>query len=108
MPNFSSLSGLEVAEKVLWGVGWGVGWGGLHSHFHVKPNLCVVLGLGVWQNAHLIIIMYFKAGGRSINDRKITLLNLGPNNRKWPICTYFHLFKTSVCSFMLLNILDSY
>ena len=37
MPNFSSLAGLEVAEKFL----WGVGWGGLHSHFHVKPNRCV-------------------------------------------------------------------
>ena len=48
MPNFSSLAGLEVAEKFLWG-GWGVGGvggGGLHSHFHVKPNRCVVLGLG--------------------------------------------------------------
>ena len=45
MPNFSSLAGLEVAEKFLlggWG-GWGVEWGGLHSHFHVKPNRCVVL-----------------------------------------------------------------
>ena len=37
MPNFSSLAGLEVAEKFL---GWG---GGLHNHFHVKPNRCVVL-----------------------------------------------------------------
>ena len=37
MPNFSSLAGLEVAEKFVWG---GVG-GGLHSHFHVKPNGCV-------------------------------------------------------------------
>ena len=46
MPNFSSLAGLEVAEKFLWGVGWGVGWGGLHSHFHVKPNRCVVLCWG--------------------------------------------------------------
>ena len=52
MPNFSSLAGLEVAEKFLWGVGgggwgggWG-GWGGLHSHFHVKPNRCVVLCWG--------------------------------------------------------------
>ena len=28
----------------------GVGWGGLHSHFHVTPNRCVVLccvGVGV-------------------------------------------------------------
>ena len=28
----------------------GGGWGGLHSHFHVKPNRCVVLccvGVGV-------------------------------------------------------------
>ena len=37
MPNFSSLAGLEVAEKFVWG--WG--GGGLHSHFHVKPNRCV-------------------------------------------------------------------
>ena len=44
MPNFSSLAGLEVAEKFLW-VGGG-GWGGLHSHFHVKPNRCVVLCWG--------------------------------------------------------------
>ena len=39
MPNFSSLAGLEVAEKFLWGGGGG--WGGLHSHFRVKPNRCV-------------------------------------------------------------------
>ena len=31
MPNFSSLAGLKVAEKFVWGVGWG-------GHFHVKPN----------------------------------------------------------------------
>ena len=37
MPNLSSLAGLEVAEKFL----WGGGMGGLHSHFHVKPNRCV-------------------------------------------------------------------
>ena len=49
MPTFSSLDGLEVAEKFLWGVGVGVGgggWGGLYSHFHVTPKCCVVLGLG--------------------------------------------------------------
>ena len=54
MPNFSSLAGLEVAEKFLWGWG-GVGWGGLHSHFHVKPNRCVVLccvGVGVLTTYH--------------------------------------------------------
>ena len=45
MPNFSSLAGLEVAEKFLWG-GWGVGWGGLHSHFHGQLNRCVVLCWG--------------------------------------------------------------
>ena len=43
MPNFSSLAGLEGAEKFLWGVG---GWGGLHSHFHVKPIRCVRLCWG--------------------------------------------------------------
>ena len=46
VPNFSSLAGLEVAEKFLWGVGGVGGWGGLHSHFHVKPNRCVVLCWG--------------------------------------------------------------
>ena len=47
MPNFRSLAHLEVPEKFLWGVGWGGGGGGgLHSHFHVKPNRCVVLGFG--------------------------------------------------------------
>ena len=44
MPNFSSLARLEVPEKFLWWVGWG-GWG-LQSHFHVKPNRCVVLCWG--------------------------------------------------------------
>ena len=51
MPNFSSLAGLEVAEKFVWGGVWGgvcggCGTGGvgcLHSHFRVKPNRCVVL-----------------------------------------------------------------
>ena len=48
MPNFRSLARLEVPEKFVWGgVGWGGGWGGLQSHFHVKPNRCVVLRLGL-------------------------------------------------------------
>ena len=42
VPNFSSLARLDVPEKFL----WGVVWGGLHSHFHVKPNRCVVLCWG--------------------------------------------------------------
>ena len=47
MPNFSSLAGLEVAEKFLWGgVGGGGGWGGLHSDFRVKPTRCVRLSWG--------------------------------------------------------------
>ena len=48
VPNFSSLAGLEVAEKFVWGVGLGVGvWrGGLHCNFHVKPNRCVEVRLG--------------------------------------------------------------
>ena len=37
MPNFSSLAGLEVAEKFV----CGAGWGGLQSHFHVQPNCSV-------------------------------------------------------------------
>ena len=41
MPNFSSLARLEVPEKFVWVVGWG-----LQSHFHVKPNRCVVLCWG--------------------------------------------------------------
>ena len=46
VPNFSSLAHLEVPEKFVWsGVG-GEGWGGLHSHFRVKPNRCVVLCWG--------------------------------------------------------------
>ena len=45
MPNFSSLARLEVPEKFVWGGGLGL-WGGLHSHFRVKPNCCVVLCLG--------------------------------------------------------------
>ena len=49
MPNFSSLAGLEVTEKFVWGVGEGGGWCGLQSHFHVQPNCSVevevVLGL---------------------------------------------------------------
>ena len=43
VPNFSSLARLEVPEKFLWGGGW---WWGVHSHFHVKPNRCVVLCWG--------------------------------------------------------------
>ena len=52
MPNFSSLAGLEVAEKFLWG---GVGWGGLHSHFHVNQTvvLCCV-GVGVLTTTNII------------------------------------------------------
>jgi len=46
VPNFSSLAGLEVAEKFLWGVGWVGGWGGLHSDFRVKPTRCVRLCWG--------------------------------------------------------------
>ena len=42
MPNFSSLARLEVPEKFV----WGGGGGGLQSHFHVKPNRCVVLCWG--------------------------------------------------------------
>ena len=44
MPNFSSLARLEVPEKFVWWVVVG-GWG-LHSHFRVKPNRCVVLCWG--------------------------------------------------------------
>ena len=56
MPNFSSLACLEVPEKFV----WGVGWGGLHSHFHVKPNRCVVLccvEVGVLTIAVMMIII---------------------------------------------------
>ena len=47
MPNFSSLAGLEVAEKFL----WGGGWGGVVCTviFMSNPTVvlcCVVLGLG--------------------------------------------------------------
>ena len=43
MPNFSSLAGLEVAEKFLWGVGW-VGWGGVDCTVIFVSNPTVVLG----------------------------------------------------------------
>ena len=43
MPNFSSLAGLEVAEKFLWGVG-GVGWGGVVCTVIFVSNQPVVLG----------------------------------------------------------------
>ena len=49
VPNFSSLAGLEVAEKCLWG---GVG-GGLHSHYHVKPNRCVEVRVEVLTTSYL-------------------------------------------------------
>ena len=42
MPNFSSLAGLEVAEKFLWG-GWG-GWGGVVCTVIFVSNQPVVLG----------------------------------------------------------------
>ena len=62
MPNFSSLAGLEVAEKFLWGVGgvgWGgVGWGGLHSDFRVKPTRCVRLCWG-WGFDNFFIKGYY-------------------------------------------------
>ena len=43
MPDFRYIACLEVPEKLV----LGVGWGGLQSHFHVKPNRCVVLRLGL-------------------------------------------------------------
>ena len=54
MPNFSSLAGLEVAEKFLWGGGGGGGGGGLHSDFRVKPTRCVRLCWG-WGFDNLIL-----------------------------------------------------
>ena len=38
----------------------GGGWGGLHSHFHVKPNRCVVLGWG-FDNRKLPLAKVFRA-----------------------------------------------
>ena len=49
MPNFSSLAGLEVAEKFLWGGGGGGGGGGWFAQSfscQTQPLYCVVLGLG--------------------------------------------------------------
>ena len=43
MPNFSSLAGLEVAEKFVWG---GVGWFAQSFSCQTQPLCCVVLGLG--------------------------------------------------------------
>ena len=39
MPNFSSLAGLEVAEKFLWGVG--VGWFAQSFSCQTQPLCCV-------------------------------------------------------------------
>ena len=61
MPNFSSLASLEVAEKFLWGGGVGVGWGGLHNHFHVKSNRCVVLCWG-WGFDNVDFLVWFHFG----------------------------------------------
>ena len=52
MPNFSSLAGLEVAEKFVWGGGggWGgvggVGWFAQSFSCQTQPLCCVALGLG--------------------------------------------------------------
>ena len=46
MPNFSSLAGLEVAEKFLWGVGGGVGWFAQSFSCQTQPLCCVVLCWG--------------------------------------------------------------
>ena len=47
MPNFSSLAGLEVAEKFEWGVGWvGVGWFAQSFYCQTQPLCCVVLRFG--------------------------------------------------------------
>ena len=64
MPNFSSLARLEVPEKFLWWGGGGVvGWWGLQSHFHVKPNRCVVLGWGFdnFENKQIIFFTTLKS-----------------------------------------------
>ena len=45
MPNFSSLAGLEGAEKFLWGVG-GVGWFAQSFSCQTQPLCCVVLCWG--------------------------------------------------------------
>ena len=47
MPNFSSLAGLEVAEKFLWGVGgWGgVGWFAQSFSCQTQPLCCVGVGV---------------------------------------------------------------
>ena len=45
MPNFSSLAGLEVAEKFLW---VGGGWGGVCKVIFVSnPTVVLRLGLGL-------------------------------------------------------------
>ena len=49
MPNFSSLAGLEVAEKFLWGAGW-VGGVVCTVIFMSNPTVvlcCVGVGVGV-------------------------------------------------------------
>ena len=54
VPNFSSLARLEVPEKFLW-------VGGVHSHFRVKPNRCVVLCWG-WGFDNLEAVLWVFKG----------------------------------------------
>ena len=67
MPNFSSLAGLEVAEKFLWGVGW---VGGVVCTVIFMSNPTVVLccvGVGV---------LTITSGCRQVVDHKIESKNI--------------------------------
>ena len=72
MPNFSSLAGLEVAEKFLWGVG---GWGGgvvCTVIFMSNPTVvlcCVGVGVLTTKALHKIRLFGAKALGLFLEAR---------------------------------------
>ena len=76
MPNFSSLAGLEVAEKFLWGgVGGGVGGGVVCTViFMSHPTVvlcCVGVRVGVLTISKLKFLHAPKYQGKVLTDRSI-------------------------------------
>ena len=76
--KFQLSSSSRSAWKVSVVGGWG-GWG-LQSHFRVKPNRCVVLGLGFWQKSFLWVSCQMIFGSWSENRGKSNLSNI----LRWP------------------------
>ena len=74
MPNFSSLAGLEVAEKFLWGVG---GWGGVVCTVIFMSNPTVVLscaGVGVLTILELAVpVWHSRLTKQQLEDKRYPL-----------------------------------